>query len=136
MKNSLFAVLFLAVSAASFYQCQKDATQPQAAATQQSAEDRAKPCTITFTTNVDASICGTDLNNTPCLVCTGFSGTGLVNVPAGGTITFNPVTLIFSVRNTSNLDGKFTMSNANGAIDFELLAGECRNFSLSGCDIN
>ena len=135
MKKSLFSALFLAVSAFSFYQCQKDTTVQKAPEAQQVLEERGSPCPITFTTTVDASVCGTDLSNAACLSCGGFNGTGSVNVPDNGTITFNLTTIIFSVRNTSLDTGKFTLSNTNGAIQFQLDGGECKDFYMIGCDI-
>jgi hypothetical protein len=139
MKNSVFAVLFLAVSAFSFFQCQKDnSTQNiRHEPGQQVLEERGgnPPCPITFTTDVRASVCGTDLSNTLCQSCGGFGGTGSVNVNVNGTITFYPVTLIFTVRNLSTSTGNFTLSNVNGTINFVLAAGECRDFTMNGCDI-
>lgn len=137
MKKSLFSVLFLTVSAFSFYQCQKDASTQNFSPepVQQMLEERGSPCPITVTGNVAGNVCGTNLNNALCVTCGGLNSAGSSSFPSNGSVTFYPSSLIFSVRNISPVVGNYTISNVNGAINFQLPAGGCRDFSMLGCDI-
>lgn len=137
MKKSLLPILFLAVSAFSFFQCQKDNSNQnlRSEPVQQELEERGSPCPITVTGNVAGNVCGTNLNNALCVTCGGLNGAGSSSFPSNGSVTFYPSTLIFSVRNIGPVAGNYTISNVNGAINFQLPAGGCRDFSMLGCDI-
>jgi hypothetical protein len=143
MKKSIFSLLFLAVSAFSFYQCQKDTTNQNSLTpeNQQVIEERGpgngglNPCPVTVTGDMNTNVCGTDIGAALCTTCTGFNGVGSVNFAANGSVTFTPTTIIFSVRNLGNDTGKYTISNTNGTINFQLAPGGCRDFSMNGCNI-
>jgi hypothetical protein len=136
MKKSLFSILFLAMGALSFYQCQKDTGVQNIVETpaSQLASDR-KPCPITLKGDVDVNICGTDQSTAACTTCNGLNGTGAINVAAGSAATFYPSTIIFSVRNLVDIPGAVELSNANGAVTVTIPGNGCVNFTMSGCDI-
>jgi hypothetical protein len=138
MKKSLFSLIFLTLTAFSFYQCQKDATlnNASAAKTSQLVEDRGGPlCPVSVKADVDGNVCGSSTGNGFCTTCTGINSNGSANFPAGQEYIFTPSTIIFSIRNNVDIPGNFDVSNANGGFSFTLAGNECKDFYLSGCTI-